>query len=74
MSILTPTAKSADFSASEDFNPIVESDITNDDWKKIEALDWLVFDVSQRAEAMKQSNALMRSFLCTFDYPVWLNL
>lgn len=66
MTILTPTAKPADLSASEDFNLIVESDITNDDWKKIEALDWLVFDVSQRSEAIKQCNALMRSFLCKF--------
>ena len=34
-----------------------------EDRKKIEAIDWLVFDVSQRAEAMKQANALMRMFV-----------
>lgn len=30
---------------------------------KIEAIDWLIFDPSQRAEALKQANALMRSFI-----------
>lgn len=33
------------------------------DREKIEAIDWLVFDQSQRAEAMRQANALMRSFI-----------
>ncbi len=32
---------------------------------KIEAIDWLVFDQSQRAEAMRQANAVMRTFLAT---------
>ena len=35
-----------------------------DDRQKIEAIDWLVFDPSQRAEALKQANAVMRSFIC----------
>jgi nuclear pore complex protein Nup107 len=30
---------------------------------KIEAIDWLVFDPSQRAEALRQANAVMRGFL-----------
>lgn len=30
---------------------------------KIEAIDWLVFDPSQRGEAARQANAVMRTFL-----------
>ncbi|XP_070212005.1 nuclear pore complex protein Nup107-like [Littorina saxatilis] len=37
--------------------------ISEDDRQKIEAIDWLVFDPSQRAEALKQANAVMRSFI-----------
>lgn len=36
---------------------------TEDDLNKINAIDWLIFDPHQRAEAMKQANALMRIFL-----------
>lgn len=41
----------------------LEAVTTEDDQKKIEAINWLVFDPSQRAEALKQSNALIRTFL-----------
>ena len=34
-----------------------------EDRQKIEAIDWLVFDPAQRAEALKQANAVMRSFI-----------
>lgn len=37
-----------------------------EDKKKIDAIDWLVFDQQQREEAMKQANAVMRSFLGKF--------
>ncbi|KAL3865177.1 hypothetical protein ACJMK2_006795 [Sinanodonta woodiana] len=37
--------------------------VTEEDRKKIEAINWLVFDESQRAEAMRQTNAVMRSFI-----------
>ena len=37
-----------------------------EDRQKIEAIDWLVFDPSQRAEALKQANAVMRSFICKY--------
>ena len=36
---------------------------SKDDRLKISAIDWLVFDESQRSEAMKQANALMRTFV-----------
>lgn len=34
-----------------------------EDRQKIDIIDWLVFDPAQRAEALKQSNAIMRKFL-----------
>ncbi|XP_041370444.1 nuclear pore complex protein Nup107-like [Gigantopelta aegis] len=40
-----------------------ETTVSEEDRKKIEAIDWLVFDPTQRAEAMKQANAVMRSFI-----------
>ena len=44
-----------------------------EDRKKIEAIDWLVFDVSQRAEAVKQANALMRTFVGKLTETVTVN-
>lgn len=37
--------------------------ISEEDRQKIEAIDWLVFDPAQRAEAVKQANAVMRAFV-----------
>ena len=37
--------------------------LLQEDRKKIEAIEWLVFDPSQRSEALKQSNAIMRCFI-----------
>ncbi|XP_065269452.1 nuclear pore complex protein Nup107 [Emys orbicularis] len=36
-----------------------------EDRLKIDVIDWLVFDPAQRAEALKQSNAIMRKFLAS---------
>lgn len=36
---------------------------SQEDQQKIDVIDWLVFDPAQRAEALKQSNAIMRKFL-----------
>lgn len=33
--------------------------------KKINSIDWLIYDSSQRAEAMKQANAIIRGFLAS---------
>ncbi|KAK3095326.1 hypothetical protein FSP39_013242, partial [Pinctada imbricata] len=41
----------------------VDTSISEEDKKKIQALDWLVFDINQRAEAVKQASAVMRSFI-----------
>lgn len=39
------------------------SPLRQDDSKKIDVIDWLLFDPAHRAEALKQSNAIMRKFL-----------
>ncbi|XP_052773924.1 nuclear pore complex protein Nup107-like [Mya arenaria] len=41
----------------------VDTNISEEDRQKIEAIDWLVFDVAQRAEAVRQANAVMRTFI-----------
>nr|KAG5714375.1 hypothetical protein BaRGS_018592 [Batillaria attramentaria] len=48
---------------SMDMSLTVNVAISEEDRQKIEAIDWLVFDPSQRAEALKQANAVMRSFI-----------
>ena len=47
---------------------VLDQPLTPDDRRKIEALEWLVFDPSQRAEALKQSNAVIRHFLGKFRF------
>ncbi|KAJ3612371.1 hypothetical protein NHX12_020647 [Muraenolepis orangiensis] len=41
----------------------LDTNTTKDDQKKIDVIDWLLFDSAHRAEALKQSNAIMRRFL-----------
>ncbi|XP_061085410.1 nuclear pore complex protein Nup107 [Conger conger] len=51
---------------SEDFahhDALLDIATTEGDQRKIDVIEWLVFDPSQRAEALKQSNAIMRKFL-----------
>ena len=50
-----------DFKVQED--TALEAATSEEDLKKIEAIEWLIFDPSQRADAIKQSNAIMRCFL-----------
>uniref|UniRef100_A0A7N6A4M6 Nuclear pore complex protein n=1 Tax=Anabas testudineus TaxID=64144 RepID=A0A7N6A4M6_ANATE len=38
-------------------------DVLKEDQKKIDVIDWLLFDAAHRAESLKQSNAIMRKFL-----------
>ncbi|KAM4036684.1 nuclear pore complex protein Nup107 [Anomaloglossus baeobatrachus] len=51
--------------AHHDFTPALDSGTSEDDREKIDVIDWLVFDPTQRAEAIKQSNAIMRTFLAS---------
>ncbi|XP_077355682.1 nuclear pore complex protein Nup107 [Festucalex cinctus] len=41
----------------------LETGTTLEDQKMIDVIDWLLFDSAHRAEALKQSNAIMRRFL-----------
>ncbi|KAG8005482.1 hypothetical protein GBF38_001314, partial [Nibea albiflora] len=41
----------------------LETATTKDDLRKIDVIDWLLFDPAHRAESLKQSNAIMRKFL-----------
>uniref|UniRef100_A0A3Q2CIN3 Nuclear pore complex protein n=1 Tax=Cyprinodon variegatus TaxID=28743 RepID=A0A3Q2CIN3_CYPVA len=41
----------------------LETGTTKEDQKKIDVIDWLLFDPAHRSEALKQSNAIMRRFL-----------
>uniref|UniRef100_A0A8D0G5Q5 Nuclear pore complex protein n=1 Tax=Sphenodon punctatus TaxID=8508 RepID=A0A8D0G5Q5_SPHPU len=43
----------------------LDAGTTEEDRLKIDVIDWLVFDPAQRAEALKQSNAIMRKFLAS---------
>ncbi|KAG8577949.1 hypothetical protein GDO81_010334 [Engystomops pustulosus] len=51
--------------AHHDFTPALDSGTNEEDRAKIDVIDWLVFDPAQRAEAIKQSNAIMRTFLAS---------
>uniref|UniRef100_A0A8C6TSC4 Nuclear pore complex protein n=1 Tax=Neogobius melanostomus TaxID=47308 RepID=A0A8C6TSC4_9GOBI len=44
-------------------NQSLETGTSKDDQKKIDIIDWLLFDPAHRAEALKQSNAITRKFL-----------
>ncbi|KAK2172581.1 hypothetical protein NP493_941g02002 [Ridgeia piscesae] len=50
---------------SMDMQLLQQTATTDEDRSKINAIDWLVFDPSQRAEALKQANAIMRMFVGT---------
>ncbi|XP_053111980.1 nuclear pore complex protein Nup107 isoform X3 [Hemicordylus capensis] len=43
----------------------IDTGTTDEDRLKIDVIDWLVFDPAQRAETLKQSNAIMRKFLAS---------
>lgn len=42
--------------------------LLQEDRLKIDVIDWLVFDPAQRAETLKQSNAIMRKFLGVWSF------
>uniref|UniRef100_A0A8C5YZV1 Nuclear pore complex protein n=1 Tax=Marmota marmota marmota TaxID=9994 RepID=A0A8C5YZV1_MARMA len=48
-----------------DLAPSLDTATTEEDRLKIDVIDWLVFDPAQRAEALKQGNAIMRKFLAS---------
>uniref|UniRef100_A0A8C8VW17 Nuclear pore complex protein n=1 Tax=Peromyscus maniculatus bairdii TaxID=230844 RepID=A0A8C8VW17_PERMB len=48
-----------------DLAPSLDTGTTEEDRIKVDVIDWLVFDPAQRAEAVKQGNAIMRKFLAS---------
>lgn len=44
------------------------SPLPQEDSKKIDVIDWLLFHPAHRAESLKQSNAIMRKFLGTAPF------
>ncbi|KAM5171329.1 nuclear pore complex protein Nup107 isoform 1-T1 [Mantella aurantiaca] len=48
-----------------DLAPALASATSEANRAKIDVMDWLVFDPAQRAEALKQSNAIIRKFLAS---------
>nr|XP_055045739.1 nuclear pore complex protein Nup107 [Misgurnus anguillicaudatus] len=57
--------RDTDTFAHHDLTPALDSATTVEDQQKIDVIDWLIFDPAQRAEALKQSNAIMRKFLAS---------
>ncbi|KAK6291196.1 hypothetical protein J4Q44_G00384070 [Coregonus suidteri] len=51
--------------AHHDLTPALDTGTSAEDQRKIDVIDWLVFDPAQRAEALKQSNGIMRKFLAS---------
>jgi len=49
-------------------DPTVGPGLSSDDRRKTSAIEWLVFDQSQRLEAIKQCNAVVRGFLGAGKY------
>uniref|UniRef100_T2MEI4 Nuclear pore complex protein n=1 Tax=Hydra vulgaris TaxID=6087 RepID=T2MEI4_HYDVU len=47
----------------KDFECSVDEKSSKVDLQKITSIDWLIFDPAQRAEALKQANAIIRGFL-----------
>ncbi|XP_072123649.1 nuclear pore complex protein Nup107 isoform X1 [Mobula birostris] len=48
-----------------DQSPSLDTATTKEDRLKINVIEWLMFDPAQRAEALIQSNAIMRKFLAS---------
>ncbi|XP_013888337.1 nuclear pore complex protein Nup107 [Austrofundulus limnaeus] len=61
--LVVETVRKQDESDFTHHNQTLETGTTKDDQKKIDVIEWLLFDPAHRAEALKQSNAIMRKFL-----------
>ncbi|XP_041935960.1 nuclear pore complex protein Nup107 isoform X2 [Alosa sapidissima] len=59
------TVRERDSQAFSHHDVTLDAATTAEDRLKIDVIDWLIFDPAQRAEALKQSNAIMRKFLAS---------
>uniref|UniRef100_A0A3B4UZY2 Nuclear pore complex protein n=1 Tax=Seriola dumerili TaxID=41447 RepID=A0A3B4UZY2_SERDU len=61
--LVVETVRERDDTEFTHHNQTLETATTKEDQRKIDVIDWLLFDPAHRAEALKQSNAIMRKFL-----------
>uniref|UniRef100_A0A8D3DVN6 Nuclear pore complex protein n=1 Tax=Scophthalmus maximus TaxID=52904 RepID=A0A8D3DVN6_SCOMX len=61
--LVVETVRERDDSEFTHHDQTLETATTKEDHMKIDIIDWLLFDAAHRAEALKQSNAIMRKFL-----------
>lgn len=61
--LVVETVRERDDSEFTHHSQTLETGTTKEDQRKIDVIDWLLFDPAHRAEALKQSNAIMRKFL-----------
>uniref|UniRef100_A0A3B5B013 Nuclear pore complex protein n=1 Tax=Stegastes partitus TaxID=144197 RepID=A0A3B5B013_9TELE len=61
--LVVETVRESDDTEFMHHSQTLETATTKEDQRKIDVIDWLLFDPSHRAEALKQSNAIMRKFL-----------
>ncbi|XP_074482371.1 nuclear pore complex protein Nup107 [Sebastes fasciatus] len=61
--LVVETVRERDEAEFTHHNQTLEMGTTKDDLRKIDVIDWLLFDPAHRAESLKQSNAIMRKFL-----------
>ncbi|KAM6961709.1 nuclear pore complex protein Nup107 [Tautogolabrus adspersus] len=61
--LVVETVRERDETEFTHHSQILETATTKEDLRKIDVIDWLLFDPAHRSEALKQSNAIMRNFL-----------
>ncbi|XP_071392851.1 LOW QUALITY PROTEIN: nuclear pore complex protein Nup107, partial [Centroberyx affinis] len=61
--LVVETVRERDDTEFTHHNMTLDTATTQEDQRKIDVIDWLLFDPAHRAEALKQSNAIMRKFL-----------
>ncbi|XP_061570340.1 nuclear pore complex protein Nup107 isoform X1 [Cololabis saira] len=61
--LVVETVRESDDTEFTHHSQTIETGTTKEDQRKIDIIDWLLFEPAHRAEALKQSNAIMRKFL-----------
>uniref|UniRef100_A0A669EP30 Nuclear pore complex protein n=1 Tax=Oreochromis niloticus TaxID=8128 RepID=A0A669EP30_ORENI len=61
--LVVETVRETDDTEFTHHSQTLETGTTKEDQRKIDVIDWLLYDPAHRAEALKQSNAIMRKFL-----------
>ncbi|XP_063316812.1 nuclear pore complex protein Nup107 isoform X1 [Pelmatolapia mariae] len=61
--LVVETVRETDDTEFTHHSQTLETGTTKEDQRKIDVIDWLLYDPAHRAESLKQSNAIMRKFL-----------